>query len=149
MNQQSAPLFASILDESPTEVIYPTPLPVGTYLCVVGAREEGESSQKHTPFWKYPLRPIAALEDVDDTALQEVGGLEGKLLSTTFYLTPDAISMFDEFFSNCGGDFEDGLSRKARSLELQNSQVLAVVSHRMNEDKTRTFAEVRRTAKAD
>lgn len=54
MNQQSAPLFASILDESPTEVIYPTPLPVGTYLCVVGAREEGESSQKHTPFWKYP-----------------------------------------------------------------------------------------------
>ena len=92
---------------------------------------------------------VAALDDVDDTALQEVGGLENKLLSTTFYLTPDAISMFDEFFANCGGDFDDGQSRKGRSLDLQNCQVLAVVSHRLNEDKTRTFAEVRRTAKAD
>jgi len=40
--------FASILDEAPTEINRPKPLPEGTYLCVVGQPEEGKSSKKGT-----------------------------------------------------------------------------------------------------
>ena len=148
-NTSTSPVFASILDESPTEVSRPVPLPEGTYLCVVGQYEEGKSSQKKTPFWKFPLRPIAALDDVDTEALEEMGGLEGTSLSVTFYTTPDAIFMFDDFFGHCGGDFDDGCSRRVRASELTNTQVLAYVQHRMNQDNTQAFAEVKRTAKAD
>lgn len=145
----TAPLFASILDEAPTEVTFPPPLPVGTYLCIVGQPEDVTSSQKKTPGIKFPLRPIAALEDVDDEALQELGGLEGKNLSTTFWITEESKSFLDEFHQNCGLDLSDPMSRRMRNQEVVNQQVLAVVTHRMNEDNTRAFAEVKRTARAD
>ena len=145
----ATPHFASILDESPTEVNAPPPLPEGTYLCVVGQGEEGVSSKKKTPLIKFPLRPIAALDDVDEELLQEVGGLEGKSLSITHYLTPDAVFMLDQFHEHCGIDLTDAASRRMRNQEVVNSQVLAVVTHRMSEDNKRAFAEVKRTALAD
>lgn len=145
----NAPHFASILDEAPTEVVRPKPLPEGTYLCVVGQPSDGVSSQKKTPFVKFPLRPIAALDDVDNDMLTEVGGIEGKSLSTTFYITPDAIFMLDQFHENCGIDLSDAASRSVRNQEVVNAQVLAVVTHRMSEDNTQAFAEVRRTAVAE
>lgn len=147
MNTQ--PHFASILDEAPTEVTRPLPLPAGTYLCVVGQPEEGKSSKKGTPFVKFPLRPMAALDDVDTDALEEVGGLEGKNLATTFYLSPDSVFFLDDFHQNCGIDLSDPASRRARNAEVVNSQVLAVVTHRMSDDNTQAFAEVKRTARAD
>jgi hypothetical protein len=142
----NAPNFTSILDEQPTEVNRPKPLPEGTYLCVVGQPEEGVSSQKKTPFVKFPLRPVSALEDVDTAALNEVGGLDSKNMSTTYYLTPDSIFRLDEFHEHCGLDLTDAASRRARNAEVVNSRVLAVVKHRMSQDNTQSFAEVNRTA---
>lgn len=147
MNTQ--PYFASILDEAPTEVTRPKPLPPGTYLCVVGHGEEGKSSKKGTPQIKFNLKPLAALEDVDEEDLEAIGGLEGKNLSITYYTTPDAIFMLDDFHQNCGIDLSDPASRRVRNAEVVNSQVLAVVTHRMSDDNTQAFAEVKRTAKAD
>jgi hypothetical protein len=144
-----APNFTSILDESPTEVNRPKPLPEGTYLCIVGQPEDGQSSQKKTPFIKFGLRPLQPLEDVDAAALEEVGGLEGKNLSVTYYLTPDAIFRLDEFHEHCGLDLGDPASRRARNAEVVNSQVLAVVKHRPSQDNTQLFAEVNRTAPAE
>ena len=141
--------FASILDEAPTEVNRPKPLPEGTYLCVVGQPEDGKSSKKGTPFVKFPLKPISALDDVDSEALEEVGGLEAKNLSTTFYITADAVYRLDEFHEHCGIDLDDPISRRVRNSEVVNSQVLAVVKHRMSDDNTQTFAEVSRTASAE
>lgn len=147
----TSPNFASILSESPTEVDRPKPLPPGTYLCVVGVSEVGQSSKKKTDFLKFPLKPLAAMADVDEAALEEVGGLEGRNLSITFYVTPDAIFMLDDFHVNCGCDIaSDGLDRAQRNDEVVNSQVLAVVTHRIDDqDPERVYAEVRRTAKAD
>lgn len=145
----STPLFASILDDSPTEVVFPPPLPVGTYLCVVGQPESTPKSKAGNDGIKFPLRPIAALDDVDAEALAELGGLDGKMLNTTFWVTPDSITFLDQFHENCGLDLSDKLSRKMRNQEVVNQQVLAVVSHRFNEDQTRAFAEVKRTARVD
>jgi hypothetical protein len=144
-----APLFASILDEAPTEVVFPPPLPAGTYLCIVGQPQDTPPSKAGNAGIKFPLRPIAALDDVDDAALQEIGGLDGKNLSTTFWITPDSITFLDQFHENCGLDLSDRMSRKMRNQEVVNAQVLAVVTHRMNEDNTRAFAEVKRTARAE
>ena len=141
--------FASILDEAPTEINRPKPLPEGTYLCVVGQPEEGRSSKKGTPFVKFPQRPMSPLDDVDGDALEEVGGLESKNLSSTYYITDDAVYRLDEFHAHCGLDLSEPLSRRTRNGEVVNSQVLAVVKHRMSEDGTQAFGEVSRTAPAE
>lgn len=145
----TTPNFASILEESPSEITFPPPLPIGTYLCTVGQFENTKPSKAGNAGIKFPLKPISAMEDVDAEALQELGGLEGKSLSTTFWITPDSIGFLDQFHANCGIDLSDGTSRKYRNSEVQGMQVLALVSHRMNEENTRAFAEVKSTALAE
>lgn len=145
----SQPQFSSILDDAPTEVVFPPPLPVGTYLCVVGQPEATPKSKAGNDGIKFPLKPIAAMEDVDEEALAEVGGFDGKNLSTTFWVTPDSITFLDQFHENCGLDLSDKMSRKMRNQEVVNSQILASVTHRMSEDNQRAFAEVKRTARAE
>jgi hypothetical protein len=146
----STPNFQSILNASPTEVERPKPIPTGTYLCVVGDCESGESSQKKTPFIKFALKPIDAMADVDATALTALGGLEGKTLSITFYITEAAVYQLDEFHQNCCVDMEDGSSRADRNDLVANAQILATVEHEIDErDPSRTYVRVRRTARAD
>lgn len=146
----ASPNFKSILEASPSEVVRPPQIPVGTYLCTVGQWETGESSKKKTPFVKFQLTPIAAMEDVDDTALTVIGGLEGRSLSVTYYITEAAVPMLDEFHQNCGVDLTDGTSRLARNDAIMNTQVLAMVEHEIDQnDSSRVFARVNRTAMAD
>ena len=152
MNDASRPNFASILDESPTEVSRPKPLPEGTYLCSVGAPRYDKSSKKGTPFVEFILKPIAEQDDVDVEALEEAGGLDGKSLRGTYYTTDDAIYRLDEFHEHCGIDLSEPASRRIRNDEVMNAQVLAYVKHRQadqNDPNSAVFAEVRRTAPAE
>ena len=144
------PNYASILDESPTEIERPKPLPVGTYLCVVqGQPRYDKSSKKQTDFVEFTLRPIAAEEDVDEEALAEMGGFDNKTIRATYYLTEDAVYRLDEFHQHCGIDPEDGESRRNRNEAIVNAQVRAVVKHRNSQDGSTVFAELARTATAD
>lgn len=145
-----APNFASILDEAPTEIVRPKPLPVGTYVCVVqGQPVYDKSSKKNTPFVKFTLRPIAAEDDVDIEDLESMGGFDGKTIQATYYLTDDAAFRLDEFHSHCGIDITAPASRRTRNEEVMNCQVRAVIKHRMAEDGSQIFAELARTAAAD
>lgn len=147
MNQ---PNFASILDEAPTEIERPKPLPVGTYVCVVaGQPVYDKSSKKSTPFVQFTLRPIAAGEDVDADELAEMGGFDGKTIRATYYLTEDAVFRLDEFHQHCGIDITNAASRRQRNEEVVNAQVNAVIRHRMSEDGQQVFAELARTAAAE
>jgi len=149
MNDQ--PNFASILDEAPTEINRPKPLPVGTYICVVqGQPTYDKSNKKGTPYVQFTLRPVAAEEDVDPEELEAMGGMENKTLRATFYLTEDAVYRLDEFHQHCGVDISDAsVSRRNRNENIVNAQVRAVVSHRMAEDGSQVYAELKRTASAD
>ena len=149
MNDQ--PNFASILDEAPTEINRPKPLPVGTYICVVqGQPTYDKSNKKGTPYVQFTLRPVAAEEDVDPEELEAMGGMESKTLRATFYLTEDAVYRLDEFHQHCGVDISDAsVSRRHRNENIVNAQVRAVVSHRMAEDGSQVYAELKRTASAD
>lgn len=143
------PNFASILDEAPTEVDRPKPLPAGTYKFIVGSGEYDKSSKKGTPFVKFPLKPIEAESDVDEEELKEAGGLENKTIRATFYLTEDAVYRLDEFHQHCGLDLSDASSRRHRNDEVMNSEVRGVVKHRTSDDGSQVFAELARTLSAE
>lgn len=144
------PNFSSILDEAPTEVDRPKPLPVGTYTCVVGGQPTyDKSSRKGTPFVMFTLRPTAAEADVDEEELAEMGGFDNKTIRATFYLTEDAAYRLDEFHVHCGLDLADESSRRQRNDEVVNAQVRAVVKHRSSDDGTQIYAELARTLPAD
>ena len=58
------PNFASILDEAPTEIDRPKPIPTGTYLCrVQGTPTYDKSSKKGTPFVQFTLRTPDQLDE--------------------------------------------------------------------------------------
>lgn len=145
-----APNFASILDEAPTEINRPKPLPVGTYLCVVqGQPVYDKSNKKGTPFVEFTLRPISAEEDVDADDLAEMGGIGDKTIKATFYLIDGAAFRLDEFHQHCGIDINEPASRRSRNEAIVNAQVRAVIKHEMSQDATQSFARLARTAVAD
>jgi hypothetical protein len=140
------PNFASILDESPDEVHAPQPIPQGTYICVVaGAPVYDKSSKKGTPYVEFTLRPLSAEADVDESELEDVGGLDGKTLRATFYLTEDAVYRLDEFHTHCGLDLSDGQSRRSRNDAIMNAEVRCFVKHETSNDGTRIFARFNRS----
>jgi hypothetical protein len=146
-NPNAAPHFASIMDEAPTEVNRPKPMPPGSYVCVVKDYERDKSKRNQTPFTRFQLTPIAALDDVDPQSLQEAGGLDGKALRIDFWETPDAIFRLDEFHAHCGLDLSEPLARKFRNDEIKNAQVIAYVEHRIDpNDSTRIYTDVKSTA---
>lgn len=145
----SAPNFASILDDSPTEVSRPKPLPAGTYLCrVIGTPRYDKSSKKQTPFVEFTLKLMAAEEDVDEDELAEVLGdsaLGDRVMTNTYYLTEDAVYRLDEFHQHCGLDLENEESRRQRNEEVINAEVRVVVAHEASQDGQQVFARIRRT----
>ena len=142
--------FSSILEESPEEVSAPQPLPQGTYICVVaGAPVYDKSTKKQTPYVEFTLRPLAAGEDVDETELEETGGLEGKTFRATFYLTEDAVYRLDEFHTHCGIDLNDGQSRRQRNDAVMNAEVRVFVKHETSADGSRIFARFNRSLPAE
>lgn len=146
----TAPNFASLLDEAPTEIVRPKPLPVGTYVCSITGYEQGKSKKQGTPYVRFNLQPISALEDVDPLDLEASGGTEGKTLRLDFWITTDAIFRLDEFHTHAGIDITEPASRTMRNEAAINSTVLAVVSHRIDDnDPSRVYVDVTRTGSAD
>ena len=143
----TTPNFSSILDEAPTEVKFPKPLPNGTYLCTV-MQPVTNTEDENAPIVRFPLKPIAAMDDVSEEDLTEAEGLEDKLLNVAFWA--NQIYALDRFHEHCGLDLSQPLSRTMRNEEIINSQVLAQVRQTFDKrDKTRVFSNVVATAKAD
>jgi hypothetical protein len=138
-----------LLDERPTEVSQPSPLPEGMYLCIVGMPRRDKSTKKGTPFTEFPLRPIQPGRDISDEDLAEALGedsLSDRELRVTFYETKDAIYRLDYFHQDCGIDLEtDKGNRRQRNDTVVNREVWAVVKHQASNDGTRMYANVTRT----
>lgn len=146
----NTPNFASILDEEPTEVAAPTPLPQGTYLTIVaGPARYDKSTRKGTDFVEFNLRPLEAEEDVDEDDLAAAGGLDGKTIKATFWLTEDAKFMLDQFHEHCGIDLSEPASRRQRNDEIVNARVRVFIKHEPSQDGTRIFARFNRSLPAN
>ena len=139
--------FESILDMPADAVERPKPIPAGTYDVIVkGLYEQGESSQKKTPFVRFIYAITSAGEDVDPDELSAIGGLDGKTIRDTYYTTPDAMFRLTDTLENMGIDL-DGKSIRHGLDETPNAALRIVVAHRAVDDQI--FAEVKRTMKAE
>ena len=146
-NPSAVPQFSSIMEEAPTEVIRPKPLPEGTYLCVVKEYERGASAKKNTPYTRFILEVVSAMDDVDQEALAAAGGIEKKTLRVDFWETADAIYRLDEFHEACGIDLSVAMARKHRNDECVNAQILAYAEQEIDEDDPeRIYVNVTSTA---
>jgi hypothetical protein len=149
--------FESILDTPADAVERPKPLPAGTYDAIVrGMYEEGQSSQKKTPFVRFTYAIQAAGEDVDEDELKELltdkdgnaQPLSSKTIKDTYYTTPDSLFRLTDALENMGIDLNDKTIRIGLS-ETPNASVRILVGHRASEDGQQIFAEVKRTMKAE
>jgi hypothetical protein len=139
--------FESILDTPATEVERPKPLPAGTYDVIVkGLYEQGESTQKKTPYVRFIYAIQSAGEDVDPDELEAIGGIADKTIRDTYYTTPDALFRLTDTLENMGIEL-DGKSVRHALDETPNASLRIVVTHRAVDDQI--FAEVKRTMKAD
>lgn len=151
MANPNATSFESILDTPAAAIERPKPLPAGTYDAIVkGLYEEGQSSQKKTPFVRFTYAFQAAGDDVDEEELAEIGGLTDKTIKDTYYTTPDALFRLTDTLANMGLDTgADGVTVRQLLSETPNSPIRIVIGHRASEDGQQIFAEVKRTMKAD
>jgi len=127
--------LADILNKPATDFNFPPPLPVGGYHCVVaGLPEQIESSEKKTPGFKFTLKPIGVLDDVDTEELEKLGGLDGKTIPHTMWISQDAgkqettVAMLREFLEHCGIDPE-GKSVMGMIDEVPNAEVIVFMKH--------------------
>lgn len=153
-----APNFGALLDAAPSAVERPPAAPQGQYLTVVqGLPRIDKSSRKQTEFSEFTLRVIQAGPDVDVNELEEFltnqDGTKKSLTDVTFkatyYHTPGSIWRLDEFHEHCGIDLEIEATRRQRSEECMNSQVVAFIKHEPSNDGTSVFAKLGKTASAE
>lgn len=138
--------FEDILNRPADDIKPPPQLPVGTYHTIlVGLPERGKSSKKQTDFFKFIHKIVAPLDDVDTEALAEIeGGVIGKEVDNTFYITEKSAFMLKDFLINCGIEVE-GKSLAACIDETPNREVLIHIKHEAS-DNARIFAKVGYTA---
>lgn len=142
--------FESILDTPVAAVERPKPLPAGTYDCIVrGMYEEGQSTQKKTPFVRFTYAIQAAGDDVDADELAEMGGIADKSIKDTYYTTPDALFRLTTALENMQIEGLEAKSIRQALAETPNCPIRIVVSHRASDDGENIFAEVKRTMRAD
>lgn len=138
--------FSSILDKPASEVERPKPLPVGTYLCVVkGLPRFDKSTKKGTDFVEFTMQIVQPYDDVDQEALEAMGGFQGKTIKSTYYITDDALWRLKKFIEDCGIDTEEGSIRQLIE-QTPNCQVAVTIKHTASEDGTTVYANVGGTA---
>jgi len=140
--------FGAILDRAPADVKPPETLPVGSYLCIVqGLPRYDKSTKKGTEFAEYTLIIQQAMDDVDEDELKAFeGGVKGKVIKATYYLTDGAVYRLKEFFEHCGIDVDAAESMRQLMDEPNGCQVIAYMKHEASDDGKRTFARLAGTA---
>lgn len=140
--------FGAILDKAPSDIKPPEALPVGSYLTVVqGMPKYDKSTKKGTEFAEYNLVIQQALDDVDEGELKAVeGGVNGKVIKATYYLTDAAAWRLKEFLEHCGLDVEGAESLRELMEQPNGCQVVAHLKHEASDDGKRTFARLAGTA---
>lgn len=144
--------FEELLGVQVDTVERPKLFPIGTYDAVLGKYETGESSQKGTPYVRFPVKLTGPREDVDQNDFEDAGGME-KLMSRSplrhdFYLTPDATFLLRLFLEN---DLQMEIhNRNFDSVlpETDGMPLLVTIKHRPGRNEGEFFMEIADTAAA-
>jgi hypothetical protein len=140
--------FQEILNKPSTSIEKPKPVPVGTYLgLVTGQPRFDKSKQKQTDFVEYTVKLLQPREDVNQDDLLAMGGLDGKTMRLTYYITDDATWRLKQFLVEHLG-IEEGSKTLGQMIpEAMGKQVYVTVSHQASQDGTAVYANASGTAK--
>lgn len=138
----SGPDFTQLLDNNLGEIEKPKPMPQGSYVAIIKKSEFDKSSKKQTPFVRYHLELVQALDDVDEEDLQEFGEVAGKTTRVDFYLTEGALFQLQDFLLYHVGLDMEGKPLKEAIPEAINQQVGVRIKHEHSEDGQNTYARV-------
>lgn len=140
--------FESILDKAPSDIKPPEAYPVGEYLCTVrGMPRYDKSTKKETEFVEYTLIINQAMESVDADDLAAIeGGIVGKPIKATYYLTNASLYRLKEFFEHCGLDVEGAESLRELMDQPNGCSVVASIGHEASKDGKRTYSKLIGTA---
>jgi hypothetical protein len=143
--------ISDILNRPAEDVEAPKPLPPGSYNCIIkGLPEQGESSKKKTAFLRFTFQISSARDDVDSEALDEYltakdgskGSIAGRLVTSDYYLTDNALFMLTDMLAAIGIDFEGGKSISTAIDETPNMECVVFINHEPSADGKRFFARV-------
>ena len=141
--------FADALNRKADEIERPKPLPVGTYLCSIPNQPEMKKiGQKETPAAEYTVRVVSASDDVDQEALNQAGGAQGKNLRLTFYLTEESAYRYRDFLVDTLGIEPNGRTLGEMIPDSVNRMFYATIKHKPSQDGTQIYTEISGTAKA-
>lgn len=134
------PNFSALLSKPMSEVEKPKPYPVGTYSGVIqGMPRFDKSSKKQTDFVEFTVAFQSAHDDVDQEDLANVGGIAGKTIKTTYYITENSLWRLKDFLLACGleGDNFAELIEKTPGCAIDFT-----IKHEPSQDGESVFARV-------
>lgn len=145
--------FQELLGVQVESVEPPVVFPPGPYAAVTGKYETGESSQKGTPFVRFPVKLLGPLDGVDMDQFEAAGGLE-KLstrspLRLDFFLTPDAQHRLRKFLEN---SLQLNCHNKTFDSVLPDSdgvQFVAVIGHQAGRNEGEVYMNITGHAAAE
>ncbi len=141
--------LAEILNMPVDDIKEPVALPTGTYLCIVdGQPEFAKVGQNQTDCVNFNLKPMQAMQDVDQKALSESlngDSLTEKKIRHRLFLTKDAVYRLKKFLTNDLGI--QGNNFAAMIPESMGKQVYAKLTHQSSQDGSTIYHNVAGTAK--
>ena len=141
-----SPNFGAILDKPTAEVNRPPAFPQGSYVAVVqGLPKFDKSSKKQTEYVEFEMKPLQALDDVDEEALKAFGPLGESTLRLTFYLTEKSAYRLKEFIIN-DLQIEEQETLRPMIDETPGQQCVIHVKHTASDDGKGVYANISSTA---
>lgn len=140
--------FSDALDQKAEEVVRPLPYPVGSYRAMVDSYKMVESSQKKTPGVEFTYKLLDPMEDVDAEQLaiyeaRHPGGVRGKLIKESFWLTQDALYRLTEHMEKHLGIEPEGRTIGQMLPDTKNQEVcISIVHNPSQRDKEVMFAQI-------
>jgi len=142
----SGPNFTELLGSATLGSIEkPKPLPQGSYVAIIKKSEYDKSSKKQTPFVRFHMDIVQAMEDVDEAALEAYGDVSGKSIRTDFYLTEGALFQLQDFILYHIGLDLTGQTLEQAIPECVNQQVGVRIEHEASQDGQNFYARVKET----
>lgn len=139
------PNFGAILDKPTAEVVAPPTYPPGSYIAVIaGLPKMDKSTKKQTEYVEFEMRPLQALEDVNEDDLKAFGPLGDGTLRLTFYLTEKSAYRLKEFLIN-DLQLEEQATIRPMLDETPGQQCVIHIKHTARDDGQRVFANISST----
>lgn len=155
------PDFSTLLRKPAGQAKRPAIIPAGDYPGIIaGAPQQLESSQKKTPYLRFPLKLTDWAPDAPEswTQVDENGiateyskadlDLSARTFDLDFYLSDNALFMFDEFIRSCGIELDGSKGYEEIIPLLVGQRVLAEVQQQMNQANSRIFNRIGRVSGA-